>query len=102
MNTVSQMRGVSYQFVNSELTPQTHMTMDNGTKLGFIDQEVIPLIPSVVIDAGGENAVPQDNGWCDRYAIDYGSVTALLVEAIKELKEDKEVLEARITVLENP
>ena len=100
LNTVSQMRGVSYQFVNSELTPQTHMTMDNGTKLGFIAQEVIPLLPSVVIDAGGERAVPHDNGWCDRYAIDYGSVTALLVEAIKELKADKEALEARIAALE--
>ena len=100
LNTVSQMRGVSYQFVNSELTPQTHMTMDNGTKLGFIAQEVIPLLPSVVIDAGGERAVPHENGWCDRYAIDYGSVTALLVEAIKELKADKEALEARIAALE--
>jgi hypothetical protein len=100
LNTVSQMRGVSFQLVNSELTPQTHMTMDNGTKLGFVAQEVIPLLPQIVIDAGGENAVPHDNGWCDRYAIDYGSVTALLVEAIKELKVQNESLQARIASLE--
>jgi hypothetical protein len=100
LNTVSQMRGVSFQLVNSELTPQTHMTLDNGTKLGFVAQEVIPLLPQVVIDAGGEKAVPHENGYCDRYAIDYGSVTALLVEAIKELKADKEALEARIAALE--
>lgn len=100
LNTVSQMRGVSYQFLNSDLIPQTHMTLDNGTKLGFVAQEVIPVLPSIVIDAGGENAVPHENGYCDRYAIDYGSVTALLVEAIKDLKADKEALEARIVALE--
>ena len=54
LNTVAQLRGVSYKFVNSELNPQTHMTMDSGTKLGFVAQEVIPLLPSIVIDAGGE------------------------------------------------
>ena len=100
LNTVAQLRGVSYKFVNSELTPQTHMTMDSGTKLGFVAQEVIPLLPSIVIDAGGEKAVPLENGWCDRYCIDYGSVTALLTEAIKELKAKNEALEARIAVLE--
>ena len=45
LNTVAQLRGVSYKFVNSELKPQTHMTMDSGTKLGFVAQEVIPLLP---------------------------------------------------------
>ena len=100
LNTVAQLRGVSYKFVNSELNPQTHMTMDNGTKLGFVAQEVIPLLPSIVIDAGGEKAVPHENGWCDRYCIDYGSVTALLTEAIKELKSKNESLEARIAALE--
>ena len=100
LNTVAQLRGVSYKFVNSELKPQTHMTMDSGTKLGFVAQEVIPLLPSIVIDAGGEKAVPHENGWCDRYCIDYGSVTPLLAEAIKELKAKNEALEARIAALE--
>lgn len=100
LNTVAQLRGVSYKLVNSELTPQTHVSMDNGTKLGFVAQEVIPLLPSIVIDAGGEQAVPRENGWCDRYGIDYGSVTPLLAEAIKELKAKNEALEARIASLE--
>ena len=100
LNTVAQLRGVSYKFVNSELKPQTHMTMDSGTKLGFVAQEVIPLLPSIVIDAGGEKAVPHENGWCDRYCIDYGSVTPLLAEAIKELKAKNEALEARVAALE--
>ena len=51
LDTVSQLRGVKYTQVNRELTPQTHMTMDNGQKLGFIAQEVIPHLPSIVIDS---------------------------------------------------
>ena len=56
LNTVSQMRGVSFTYVNRELKPQTHMSMDNGKKLGFIAQEVIPLLPQLILDSG-EKAV---------------------------------------------
>jgi hypothetical protein len=100
LNTVSQLRGVKYTQVNRELQPQTHMTMDNGQKLGFIAQEVIPHLPSIVIDSG-DHVKPMENGYCDRYMIDYGSVVALLTEAVKELKSKNEALEARIATLES-
>ena len=99
LNTVSQLRGVKYTQVNRELKPQTHMTMDNGQKLGFVAQEVIPHLPSIVIDSG-DHVQPMENGYCDRYKIDYGSVVALLTEAVKELKSKNEALEARIATLE--
>ena len=99
LNTVSQMRGVSFTYVNRDLEPQTHMSMDNGKKLGFIAQEVIPLLPELILDSG-EKAVELENGYCDRYNMDYGGVTPLLVEAIKELKTKNEALEARIAALE--
>ena len=99
LNTVSQMRGVSFTYVNQDLEPQTHMSMDNGKKLGFIAQEVIPLLPELILDSG-EKAVELENGYCDRYNMDYGGVAPLLVEAIKELKAKNEVLEARIAALE--
>ena len=101
LNTVSQMRGVSFTYVNQDLEPQTHMSMSNGRKLGFIAQEVIPLLPELILDSG-EKAVELDNGYCDRYNMDYGGVTPLLVEAIKELKAQNEALQARISALENP
>ena len=101
LDTVSQMRGVSYTYVNRDLEPQTHMSMSNGRKLGFIAQEVIPLLPELILDSG-EKAVELDNGYCDRYNMDYGGVTPLLVEAIKELKAQNEALQARISALENP
>ena len=106
LDTVSQMRGVSFTYVNRSLEPQTHMSMDNGKKLGFIAQEVIPLLPELILDSG-EKAVELENGYCDRYNMDYGGVTPLLVEAIKELKTKIETLEqdnialrARVTNLE--
>ena len=107
LDTVSQMRGVSFTYVNRSLEPQTHMSMDNGKKLGFIAQEVIPLLPQLIHDSG-EKAVELENGYCDRYNMDYGGVTPLLVEAIKELKTKIETLEqdnialrARVTNLED-
>ena len=100
LNTVSQMRGVSFTYINRDLEPQTHMSMDNGKKLGFIAQEVIPLLPELILDSG-EKAVELENGYCDRYNMDYGGVAPLLVEAIKELKAKNEALEARIAALES-
>ena len=92
--TVLQMRGVSYTYVNEELQPQTHMSMDNGKKLGFIAQEVIPLLPQLIHDSG-EKAVERENGYCDRYNMDYGGVAPLLVEAIKELVQRIVALESK-------
>ena len=99
LDTVSQMRGVNYTYVNQDLEPQTHMSMSNGRKLGFIAQEVIPLLPELILDSG-EKAVELENGYCDRYNMDYAGVTPLLVEAIKELKAQNEALQARIAALE--
>jgi hypothetical protein len=106
LNTVSQMRGVSFTYVNRDLERQTHMSMKNGKKLGFIAQEVIPLLPELILDSG-EKAVELENGYCDRYNMDYGGVTPLLVEAIKELitkvetlEQDNIALRVRVTNLE--
>ena len=52
LDTVSQMRGVSFTYLNQSLEPQTHMSMSNGRKLGFIAQEVIPLLPELILDSG--------------------------------------------------
>ena len=41
--------------------------------------------------------MPLENGWCDRYSMDYAGVTAVLVEAIKELAAKVASLESKIT-----
>ena len=100
LDTVSKLRGVSFTMINRELEPQTHLSLDNGKKLGFIAQEVIPLLPAAIIDSG-DHVKPEENGYCDRYKMDYGAITPVLVEAIKELKSKNEALEARIAALES-
>ena len=51
-----------------------------------------PLLPAAVIDSG-DHVKPEENGYCDRYKMDYGAITPVLVESIKELKTKIETLE---------
>jgi len=53
--------------------------------MGFIAQEAVDIISEVVEKKGD-----------DSYSMQYAPVTALLVEAIKELKAENEVLKAII------
>ena len=92
--------------VGKTFTWKTEAGLDDWKHYGFIAQEVIPLLPQLIHDSG-EKAVELENGYCDRYNMDYGGVTPLLVEAIKELKTKIETLEqdnialrARVTNLE--
>ena len=55
---------------------------DKSTKIGFIAQEVKNIVPELVTYDSLQ----------DRYAVSYGNATALLVEAIKELKAENDEL----------
>ena len=61
----------------------------NRNAIGFVAQEVLPVIPEIV--HGKEE---------DQYGLDYGSITAVLVKAIQDQQAIIEALEARITALE--
>ncbi len=67
------LRGVYYNMIADEKKNQ---------KVGLIAQEAIEHLPQVVM-YDDEN---------DQYGIDYGNITALLIEAIKELKDEIEEL----------
>ena len=75
LETVSKLRGVTFDRID----------LDNERQIGFIAQELEPLVPEVV------QTMP--NGI---KTVAYGNVVALLVEAIKELKEDNAELRAMI------
>ena len=82
LDTVKQLTGKRFQRINRQNNPQEHLSK-NGYKLGFIGQEVEDIIPEVV-----QYHAAEDDGtdnYNSAYAIDYGSVVALLVNAIKEL-----------------
>jgi hypothetical protein len=98
LNVVKQLQGVSYYLVNSNLQIQEHMSDAGGRKFGFIAQDMQSVIPEATIE---HEMQPKENGWCDAFGIDYGSITAVLLEAVKEQQSIIESLKARIEILEN-
>lgn len=79
LEKVKQLKGVSYNYKGNE-----------RTSIGFIAQEVEPILPEVVsTDADGFKSVG------------YANIVALLSEAIKEQQAMIEELKARIDVLES-
>jgi hypothetical protein len=82
LNKVINLRGRYFTWKNE-------LQSDN-TQIGFIAQEVEEYVPEVVTSgAGGIKGIA------------YGKMTALLVNAIKELKADNDNLRERIQTLEN-
>ena len=65
-----------------------------GNNVGFIAQEVLEVLPEVV-SGGGKD----ENGNEVYYSIEYGSVVPVLVEAIKELKAEKDELKQQVDEL---
>ena len=98
LDTVMQIDGKRFQIVNSEGEAQTGLSK-SGYKYGFIAQDIEDVIPDAVKyyadeDDGTEN-------YNNSYSVDYGSVVALLTNAIKELKEENDAMKARLDALES-
>ncbi|UOX40304.1 long tail fiber distal subunit [Vibrio phage PhiImVa-1] len=83
----------------SKLTGYTYKRTDRndeGRKTGLIAQDVEKVLPEAVTTVERE-----DIGIEDFKTVDYGNMVGLLVEAIKELKEQNQNLTKRIEELEN-
>jgi hypothetical protein len=68
LQKVRQLRGVNFEWKDQE-------HHEPGQKMGFVAQEAVEVIPEVVSGEDGH------------YAMQYGPITALLVEAMKEQQE---------------
>jgi len=83
LNTVLSMQARQYD-VNS----------DESHAIGFIAQELLPIIPEVV------HVTRTDEHGDDWYGVDYGSIAAVLVKAIQEQQAIITALTARVTALD--
>ncbi len=83
LSKVCQLRGVYFSFKKD-----TVMNFPQGIQMGFIAQEAVGIVPELVHKAG------------EYYSMDYSSMTALLAEAIKELKAKNDSLETKVLELE--
>jgi hypothetical protein len=72
LDLVTKLRGVTYTRKDSE---------DKSRKVGVIAQEVLPILPEVV--------QKDTNG---NYSVAYGNIVGVLIEAIKELKAEIDIL----------
>ena len=97
LSKVKQLTGRRFQTINRSNTIQAHVSK-NKYKFGFIAQEVEDIIPEAVIYHAAEDDGTEN--WNSAYAMDYGSVVALLVNAIKEQDVIIEDLKSRIETLE--
>jgi hypothetical protein len=80
LEKVLRLRGVNFEWRETE-------HHEPGVKMGFIAQEAEDVIPEVV------------NNHNDHYSMQYASITALLVEAMKEQQNEIELLKAEIREL---
>jgi len=93
LNKVSQLRGVEFDWKGEYVREAYH-------DVGLIAQEVESVIPEVVSEH--EIGVGKKAGTGETLkSVDYARLTAVLVEAVKELKTQNEALEARIASLES-
>ena len=97
LDTVKQLTGKKFNVINrsGELDP------NKGTQkqFGLIAQECKDIIPEAVKFYPDEDT-PNENGWASAYSIDYPNLSALLINAVKELSAKNDALETRIAALE--
>jgi len=86
LETVLKLRGVQFNWKTREF-PDHHFT--EQPQLGFIAQEVNQVLPEVV--AQGKDGF---------YSVDYGRLTPVLVEAVKEQQEQLCAKDAKLAALE--
>ena len=89
LDKIKQLRGVNFQWIDEE--------RGTGNNVGFIAQEVEPIIPEVVDDGGLPNTL---DGEAPMKNVDYSHIVPHLVEAIKEQQTIIEDLKSRIETLE--
>ena len=79
LEKVMQLQGVTYKRNDVE---------DAKTQMGVIAQQVEPILPEVVLTADDEIGTK---------SVDYSKMTAVLIEAVKELKQEVTQLKQQIT-----
>lgn len=87
LTKLEQVRGTTFKWRTDEFE---HKNFSEGTKMGFIAQELKEVFPDLV-----------NEGADGYYSINYTGLIPLLVEAVKDLNQKNQALEERVAKLEN-
>lgn len=79
LEKIQNLQGVNYKFKNNN--------NDDKTQLGLIAQDVLKILPEVVLEGSDDDKT---------LSIAYGNIVALLIEGIKELKKEINVLKVEL------
>ena len=84
---------------------QQRRSVGDGIQIGLLAQDVQEYFPEVVMEhenpeIAGHNPETLNEQIGTTYSIDYGKLTAVLIEAIKDLKAENNSLAARVAALE--
>jgi hypothetical protein len=106
LEKVKTLEGFTYNW-NDDAINNYGFSADDGTLVGMSAQELQLVLPEAVknISVYGEVEDPTSGEVGERreyLTIQYERVVPLLVQALKELSENNDALEERITALENP
>ena len=88
LDRLDAVRGVSFEW--NELYEAVGYQPDGKPHIGLIAQELEEVFPELVTSSGSEQY----------RAVDYGKLTAVLLEAVKELKAGQDALRQRVVELE--
>ena len=90
LDKVLKLRGVTYKWIDPE-EGGTCVNNITETRMGVIAQEVVNVVPEVVTH-------DKEN---DRYGVSYGHLTGVLIEAVKELKQEVNELKKELEEVKN-
>ncbi len=79
LDKVNKLRGVYFTWKEGE-SGKDKERKKGKRQMGVIAQEVLDVCPEIVA---------QETGDSDRYSVDYGKLTGILIEAVKDLKKEK-------------
>jgi hypothetical protein len=85
LSKLAQLQGVSYEWINAETGRQGSVER----QIGLVAQDVEAVFPELIMETG--------EGY---KALSYDRLTAVLIEAVKELKAQNELLLERVAALE--
>ncbi|UCC45295.1 MAG: tail fiber domain-containing protein [Candidatus Zixiibacteriota bacterium] len=86
LDRILSLRGVTFEWKKDD---STDIHLPAGKQIGMIAQEVEQVVPELVRGSGD-----------DYRAVDYGKLTAVLIEAVKELKAENNELREKVESLE--
>ena len=94
---VKQLTGKKFNIINRE--GDIDAARGSKKQYGLIAQECKDIIPEVVHFHPDEDT-PNENGWASAYGLDYGQLTPLLINAVKELSTAIDTLNTKVAALE--